>query len=279
MDMDDDGTDIIYRDRSGQLRKFGLLPSDPQRVMAAFPRSFESEFKVWSDSDLKIAAEDPNRKCGRNIFSSKCIQNQGSKGSCAGYAAAQILAKCNSLRDPANAGDANYVKLSGAYAYSLCNGGRDSGSMLIDNFNVIIENGIPPESLCPWDQIYPRLQRPGLAAEAAKLKGWQGLRLNSWEGLLTLIAMGGVVATCVMAGPRYETLDSDGVAGVDNGSGNHANHADDFRWRPTGFQVDNVNQWGTGYGDQGRAWMTYASFRQTMKVHQHYGFLSTVRAD
>lgn len=278
--MDDDGTDIIYRDTQNQLRKFGLNASDPQRVMAAFPTEFEQAFKIWSDEQLRIAFQDPYRNCGRKLFSPKCIQNQNSAGSCAGYQAAQILAKCDSLRDPANAGDANYVKRSGAYAYSLCNGGVDQGSQLIDNYRVIIEVGIPPESLCPWNQIYPRLQtHPNLAAEAAKLKGWQGLRLDSYEAALTVLAMGGVVAVVVMAGRGFERLDSNGVAGVDNGSGNHAIHADDARWTASGFQLDAVNQWGTGYGDMGRAWMTYASFRQTMKVHQHYGFLSTTRAE
>ncbi len=260
----------IYYDKQGQPRRFGLLESDPQMVKAEFPLTFEASFKIWSDADIKAALQDPNRKCGRKRWGKECIRNQNSASSCNGWAGATPLSKARVIRG------FDWISLSGSYVYAWINGNRDAGSTLVDGMRALQKYGAPPESLVPWNLIY-RSQMPANAdAEAQKHKGLLCLPVESKEGMDTALAMGAPVIVCVQAGRGFETLNSNGVAGVDGGSGNHAIHADDARVNALGeIEYDCPNQWGLGYGDNGRAWLSWRSFERPFQIHTFYAVFST----
>ncbi len=263
-------TGEIYYDKHGQPRRFGLLEADPQLVKAAFPLTFEAKFKVWSAADIKAALQDPNRKCGRKRWGKECIRNQGGHGSCNGWAGATGLSKARAIRG------FDWISLSGSYVYSWINGNRDAGSALVDGMQELGARGAPPEDLVPWNLIYRSQMPPNADAEAAKHKGLLCLPVESKEGMDTAVAMGAPVIVCVQAGRGFETLDSNGVAGIDYGSGNHAIHVDDARINARGdLEYDSANQWGLGYGDNGRAWQSWKAFERPFQIHTFYAVFST----
>lgn len=263
-----------FYDIHGQLRRCGTwLP--PVGFVSAMPKAFEEVFDVWDEVDIKRALADPNRRCGRKVFGPEWITNQQSKSSCNGYKAAAILSKARWLR-----GIQDGLILSGAYIYSKCNGGRDQGSMLDDALVIVEKYGAPPESLVPWDQIYPKLQPRNADEEAAKHKGLGGLPIRTKRGFDTAVARGMPVGCVVQAGRGYQTLNRDGIAGVDRGPGNHAVHVDDAKDLPDGRRVyDQAGSWGLGYGEQGRSWLLWDSFETPFESgHLFYAFPSTTEA-
>lgn len=270
--MSDDTFDIDeIIDETGEVRRLGSL-APPAGFVSLF-RVWEDEKPIWDDSDIRRAIIDSDRTPRRKIFGKRWIQNQRSHGSCNGYAGAGALSRARWLR-----GLQDGLILSGAFIYSLINGGRDFGSALEDGLRVIQSHGAPPEELVPWDQIYPNQQPRNAKAEAAKHKGLTCYAAKTKQGFRTGIAAGFVGIVAVHAGGRFQRLNDQGIAGVDSGRGNHAIHVDDMALKGGTEVFDSVNSWGLTYGDEGRAYLTWDSFEQTFGTHTFYLIASTQEA-
>ena len=256
------------RDMFGETRRLGSL-APPKGFVSSF-RTWEAEMPLYDDNDIKRMITDPNRTLGRNLFGPEWIQNQFSHGSCNGFAGSGALSKARYRR-----GFHDKLLLSGAFLYSLINGGRDQGSALEDGLTAIQKYGVCPESLVNWKGIYPKLQPPNARAEAAKHKGLVAWACQTKQGFRSAAAAGFPVIVAVHAGSRYQRIDSRGIAGVDNGSGNHAVHIDDMRIINGTEVYDKAGSWGLSYGQQGRAYMHWDSFAQTFGNHTFYAIGST----
>ena len=197
-----------------------------------------------------------------------------SGNSCNGYAGAGALSKARSLR-----GVQDKLKLSGAFIYSLINGGRDNGSALEDGLKVIGTHGSPPESFVPWNMIYPNQQPKSAVTEAKKHRGLAAYAVQTKQGFRTALAAGFPVIVAVHAGRNFQTLNSQGIAGADNGQGNHAIHCDDICIINGKEVYDAVNSWGANYGTEGRAYLTWDSFEQTFGRHTFYAIASTEESE
>ena len=259
-----------FRDSTGELRRCGSLQKPPGFVSSF--RVFEDERPVWSDEEIIKALRAPGRRIAREVFGDKWIQNQRSHGSCNGYAAAAALSRARWLR-----GIQDGLILSGAYIYSLINGGRDQGSMLEDGLRVIQSHGAPPESLVPWNMIYPRMQPPSAREEAAKRKGLDAYLVKSLQGLKTALAAGYPCIVAVQAGSNFDRQ-TEGVSGVDRGGGNHAVCCDDLVYRDGVFLYDDPNSWSLNWGTRGRTYLIDKHFAQTFDQHGFYAIPSTTEA-
>ena len=262
----------IILDDEGNERRLGSW-QNPEGFVSAYP-TFESVFETWDDQQIRKVIMDQKRVPRRKVFGPSWIQNQRSHGSCNGFALSGGLSKSRYLR-----GIQDKLILSGAFPYSLMNGGRDSGSALSDGLKVIEQYGSCPESLVPWDLIYPRQQPANAKAEAAKHKGLVCYAAGSLQGLRTGLAKGFIAIIAVHAGGNFQRLNSQGIAGVDSGGGNHAIHCDDLCIVGGTEVFDACNSWGTGYGTEGRAYLTADTFRQTFGNHTFYLIGSTEEAD
>jgi hypothetical protein len=262
----------IIRDITGEERRLGSL-ANPKGFVCAYP-TFASKFEVWDKATRKKVITDPNRVPRRKTFGPSWTQNQRSKGSCNGYALGGGLSKARFLR-----GIQDKLLLSGAFPYSMMNGGRDNGSALGDGLKVIEKYGSCPESLVPWDQIYPNLQPSNAKTEAAKHKGLVCYAAGSIDELYTGLAKGFIAIVAVHAGGSFQQLNSQGIAGVDSGGGNHAVHCDDLCIVGGEEVCDMNNSWGTNYGTAGRAYLTKDHFAQTFGNHTFYLIGSTEEAD
>ncbi len=260
-------------DETGVTRRLGML-LPPTGFVSSMP-VFEDAIPVWSDVDIAAAINDPQRRMGRKLFGPEWTHDQGSVGSCNGWAAAGGYARVRYLR-----GFADGMQFSGSWLYSLMNGGRDNGSALEDGLKVGMTEGFAELSLCGPNEIYPQLQRNRRAAteSAAKHKSFRAYAVKSKQGFRSALAMGFPVIVAVSAGPRFQQL-LNGVSGVDAGNGNHAVLVDDILIKHGQEVYDHQNSWGTRYGQQGRSYLTWQHFAQTFNVHTFYAIASTQEAD
>lgn len=241
----------------------------PLNASSAFPAYQASGPMLAMDDVVSIAKA--KTQMGRTRFDSSYIANQKSHGSCNGWAGARVLTKARVRRglDP--------VMLSGAYLYSLINGGRDNGSVLEDGMQAMQSQGIATEATVGWDAIYPnRYDRAKADAEAAQNKAFECYALNSELELFSALASGFDCVVAVQADNPFMHLDARGVAGASRGPGNHAVHADGLWWDGE-LIADGANSWGTTYGDQGRMGLTWAGhFVGTYRYQQFYAVRSTL---
>jgi hypothetical protein len=262
----------IIIDETGEERRLGSW-ENPDDFVCAFP-TFETTFEMWDDQQIRRVITDPNRVPRRKIFGPSWIQNQRSHGSCNGYATAGALSRARYLR-----GIQDKLILSGAFVYSLINGGRDQGSALQAGLKVVETHGAPPESMVPWNMIYPNQQPAGAKAAALKHRGLVCYAASTMQGLRTGLAKGFVAIVAVHAGGAYQQLNSQGIAGVSSGRGNHATHVDDLAIVGGTEVFDQVNSWGLGYGQSGRSYLTKDHFAQTFGTHTFWLLASTEEAD
>jgi len=255
-------------DNDGQVRRLGSL-APPEGFVSSF-KVWESERPIWDDAEIRRVITHPDRTPRRVLFSDRWMQNQFSHGSCNGYAASGQLSRARFAR-----GITDMLMLSGAFVYSLINGGRDQGSALEDGLKVIQSHGAPAESLVPWDKIYPKQQPANARAEALKHRGFDCYAAQTMQGFRTGLAAGFFGIIAVHAGGNFQRLNQAGIAGVDSGGGNHAIGCDDLVFRNGTELFDGANSWGLNYGDRGRAYLHKDSFAQTFRRHTFYLIAST----
>ena len=254
-----------------------------RRLGCLVPASFPASAPRWADrvgAGTVLALDQiraqlagrPSAFGRRAIFTGrKWIRNQWQFGSCNGWSTALALSRERVLRGQATALDA--VILSGADAYSQMNGGQDNGSMLYDGIKVV-EAGIAPESMVPYDRIYTSQISAAAKTERAKYRGFEPEAVDSQEEFATALLLGfpGVVAVHVAG--AFNSLDGRGVCQGGNGPGNHSVGIDDIRVAPDGtLEFDMFNSWDTTWGDGGRCWLTWNRHLQTTVQYHRFWIL------
>lgn len=209
---------------------------------------------------------DPGRMPARRRFAGATwIKNQGSRGSCQGYASAKALERARVLAGM------SHVPLSGEYLYARCNGGQDNGSTLAAGMREIQGHGVAPESMVRW-QTYLWNQMPQEARAAApRFKADECYAVDTPDELASGLALGFVGVVAVHVGGSYSRLDSAGVRGASSGPGNHAVGVCDVRIVGQSYQFDEFGSWGLGNGQGGYAWLDWGrSLQSTIRYHEFY---------
>lgn len=256
---------------NGRKRKLGTL-KPPTGFVSSLPL-FEAAVEPLDDSTLLRIAKS-NSATGRTMFDSSWIMDQGQYGSCNGWAGASALSRARVRRG------LKRVNLSGAYLYSLINGGRDNGSMLDDGMRTLQSRGCATLDSVKSNQIYPsKYDRKKADREAAKHKAFECYQITSREGLWTALALGFDVVVAVHAGNAFSNIDRNGIAGVNNGNGNHAVMADGLLYAGGEIVADGANSWGTRWGDVGRMLLRWKHFERTIGVHSFYAIRSSTDGD
>jgi hypothetical protein len=251
-----------------QMHFTGLLV--PEVRPLSFPAFAEAE-PILSVAEITDILSDPERTKRREMWANgQWIKNQGSRGSCNGYAAAKALERARVIRG------LEHVPLSGEFVYAGINGGRDQGSQLDDGMKWITENGVAPEALVPHQEFLWNRVSAAAKAEAPRFKAFECYRVDTEIELATGLAMGWVGVVAVHAGGGYMRLDSRGVRGTANGPGNHATGVDDVKIVDGQFLFDEWGSWGLNNGQNGYAYLTWRQhLAQTIKWHSFYLLRST----
>jgi hypothetical protein len=264
-------TDFIT-DATGVDRRLGLLM--PTARVSALP-AFEASIPLLNEAAILTIAK-TNAARGRDRFDESYIKNQQSHGSCNGFAGGAAGTKARVRRGLPRR------DLSGAYLYSLINGGQDMGSMLEDGMRKLVEVGCATDATVGWDQIFPhQYDRAKADAEAANNRMGEAYAVGTLQGLWTALALGFDCVVAVHVGSGFMRLGGDAIPGADAGPGNHAVSADGIGYSTkTGeLMADGVNSWGLDYGDRGRMQLTERHFRQTFANHVFYAVRTTVDGD
>jgi hypothetical protein len=241
----------------------GLLV--PEVRESGFP-TYASSQRVLSRQEIADIINDPRRVSARQRFpASEWIRNQGSRGSCNGYSCAKALERSRVLQGMP------HVPLSGEGAYAQMNGGRDNGSTLANGMKVLLESGVPPESMVPHQEyLWSRISSEAKAARA-RFRAAECYAVDEEIELASGLALGFVGVIAVHASSNYSRLDANGVSAESNGPGNHSVGADDLRIVGNEFQFDSFNSWGIRWGHQGRNWVTWRRhLQQTIRYHQFF---------
>ena len=255
---------------NGRKRRLGLI-GPPEGFVSSLPVFGDTVDPLDRRTIERIAKS--NTATGRTMFDSSWIKDQGRYGSCNGFAGASALSRSRVRRG------LKRVDLSGAYLYSLINGGRDHGSMLDDGMHALQGRGCATERTVGANQIYPsKYDRSKANREASRYKAAECYRVTSAVELWTALALGWDVIVAVHAGRRFSDL-RNGIAGVDSGRGNHAVMCDGILYAGGEVVGDGVNSWGTRWGDRGRMLLRWRHFEQTIGVHSFYAIRTTTDGD
>lgn len=206
--------------------------SDPQRF-AALPR-YAEHLPVFPQSEWY----EINRS---NIFGAPdFILDQDGHGSCVaqGWVGALRRARIGAgMKD---------VNLSPAFLYAQINGGRDQGAVISDGIAALKNVGTCTFDLVGQNPIYMNQMPSGAKEQASRFKLLDAYRCNSWEEVVSALLTGRFYPVYgYQVGNNFGRFDQYGVAGHDNGPGNHCNFAEGLRKLPDGrWVLDDVNSWG-----------------------------------
>lgn len=240
-------------------------------------RYFTEAVGLLSKDEVVRILSNPTRLKSRSRYPVETYnRNQGSYGSCNGWAGAKGVEKTRVDRG------LPYVGLSGESLYAQINFDRDQGSILEDGMEAIQKTGVAPLDLVPRGQIYMRQlsqQAKDSMVNYRALECYAVSDSNTAEmELATGLALGFQAIVAVHADNAFMRLDGDGIAYGGRGAGNHSVNVDDVLIHPSGyFMFDMDNSWGLTYGDKGRALLTWdRHLRHTNPYHVFYLIRSTV---
>lgn len=235
-----DETEVEIHEHNGREYRLGLIPTPPERrlLCADFP------FEPIPEKDWRPV----NR---RKLFRSmKTMNNQRSTSGCVGFSTACGGSKARFLSGQP------FVHLSGPFIYSLVNGGRDQGAMIIDALEAFLKYGCCSTDSLPLDSGKRNIYRSAskqFDGEAKRRLLEIGFKVDNAAQAMTVLQRGGILEFGVKVGNRFSSLDSEGIAGFDSGYANHAVHGDGCYLSPKrGWCIDSENTWGYEWGDDGR---------------------------
>ncbi|MEL7263864.1 MAG: C1 family peptidase [Planctomycetota bacterium] len=231
-------------------------------------RSLADGIALLSMDEIRELVSSSDFAFGRQWFDSNWITYQNGYGSCAAYAGASALEKAQFLSRGVR------TPLSGDYLYSLVNGGRDRGSMLDDNMNAILINGVCRRETVKLGEIRRRSYDTRKAdAEAKRNRGHELFAIPDEQSMATALAMRIPVVIAIHVTRRWRSFDRDDVLAECNGPGNHSEHCDDITYsRKRGcLMYRKATSHGKQYSGDGYCWTTWADhYRTASRYHQFY---------
>ena len=225
----------------GHTRVLNLLQSDPRRMglyraapFPTIPLNQIQPFDAWP-SDVKI-------------------KDQDGAGACNGHATATALEYARAVSGMPD------VDLSAWYVYGMLVKGRDVGSNILDALELVQRNGCAPEFNVKYGDFSGRYSTQA-QADAARFRCEIGGSLQTWEEIVSFIALRGAVNLSVRATNGWSgRLDSDGCPPVGRGPGNHAVMCGGGIKRLANGElaIRMANSWGVQWGDGGFCWLRRA---------------------
>lgn len=247
--------------------EFGLGLHVPEsKVLTA--SAVTPSLPALSIQDIREIVSSEEFQFGRAWFDTSWVTNQNGHGSCASFGGSSALAKARVL------GGQPRVDLSGDYLYSLVNGGRDRGSMLDDNMEAIIKNGVCKRSTVKLGQIYRSKYNTEKAdKEAKRFRGHELHAVRNEMELATQLTLGNPVVIAIHVTRNWRQFDGQDVLAPANGVGNHCEHLDDIRYNKKRGRLEyrKATSHGKSYSDDGYCWTYWdGHYKQTSKYHMFY---------
>jgi len=258
---------------SAQLHPTGLLYRDPR----SNPRMLETR-PVLRTPGVTLALP----SSVDNSAHLPPVRSQGSQGSCAGWGVGYYMKTYQEWQehgwdtsDPAN-------QFSPAFVYNQINGGDDQGAYFDDAMELVLDHGCCSWLLMPYNQAdYVSWPSESAYEDALPHRALQShyLYVRNDDGINTLkqyLADGNVAVLGINVYPNFDYISVYGYnyCVADRYGTSRGGHAvtlcgyDDNRATndgPGAFRL--VNSWGTGWGESGYFWMSYAAVKNTQLSH------------
>lgn len=193
---------------------------------------------------------------------------QGQQASCVGWATAYAL---KSFQEGSERHwDVNENAMSPSFIYNQINRSADckGGTTFVDAMNVLRSQGVAPMSLFPYDERSCNALPSPAAKQAAKqyaIADWRRVNPQDEIEIKTQVASGFPVMIGMEVDDSFQSLrpgmtytGPDGTRG-----GGHAMVVVGYDNARASFRL--INSWGTDWGDNGFAWITYSAFRATVR--------------
>ncbi len=195
--------------------------------------------------------------------------DQGSQGSCVGWATAYALKSYQEGREMGWPLDTSSHLYSPAYIYNQINGGMDNGSKIDDALQLIVTQGAASLATTPYNQS-DYLSQPSNAArtEAAQFKALRWAKVDGTNAIKSALVNRQPVAIGFTACDAFQRLSVGNPVYNTFGGSNCGGHAvtivgyDNNRYGGA-FKV--INSWGTNWGDNGYFWFPYSFTGQALK--------------
>ncbi len=268
----------------------GLAPPTEEEWQAMVGRVGIAEDTIPEDLALPSAYD----LSSQSYF--PAVRSQGSQGSCGAwasiyYAYGYLEAKDNGWTD-AKSGTNNAHLMSPAWAYNKVNGGVDKGSWMSTNFEVAIDWGIATWATHPYNQADPVGWGSPEAFREAPLHRASSYVFHDLTGdaavnqVKQMISEDRPITFAMNAG--YYTFDNGQyiVTSSEYIEDSDLNHAQTVVGYNDTISEDGdvgafriVNSWGSGWGNGGYYWLTYAAFKEIC-THPYQGLTEVIdRAD
>lgn len=264
-----------YLDANGFPRNFGSHTGKDAIKVGIPPITGAPGFRLYTSEQIKQLIAHPERTDVESLLPfAKYGTDQHATSACNGHMGAGLLTILRRLRGV----DDGWVG-SGAYLYSLINDGEDRGSGLAQGMVALMRHGTTSQILSPWDHIFSNQQSAAAKADAANHKLLGGYHCTSEAEFWSSLADGKPCGVCVHVGRNFKTIDADGVAGVDEGVGNHAVLALPkirYNTRRGRYECRMRNSWGSRFGDNGHVWLHWGHFKTPFRYHDFYTGASSV---
>lgn len=233
-------------DHNGIERKLGLLPLDENsKALLASKPSFS---QYLSDNNLPLYPESAWEE--RNPeFGDEFVLDQEQTNGCVGFSEAAAEMKIRSLRGMP------FEILSGAFSYSLVNGGHDGGAQIIAARDAAEQHGHALKSEFDLPHIYWNQVPASVRQSALERKSRISYRISNAEEAASAIMEGFVVQAGVCVGGNFNSLTREGIAGYTRGYANHSIHlfglmriGGEWCWKMG-------NTWSTNWALRGNCWL------------------------
>ncbi|MBM7556421.1 C1 family peptidase [Halanaerobacter jeridensis] len=188
------------------------------------------------------------------------VGNQGSQGSCVGWATAYAYKTYQEKQDHNWNVNSRDNQFSPAYVYNQINGGQDRGSHVNDALNLIKNQGVCPLSVMPYDDndywTQPNSRQRQVASKY-KAKSWGTLAAGNVSAMKNHLAAGDVITVAIPVYQDFNVSNSNPI--YDNTYGNlsgwHAITFVGYSDSKRAFKL--INSWGSRWGFNGYGWMSY----------------------
>jgi len=204
------------------------------------------------------------------------IRSQGGQGSCAAwamtyYAYGYLEAKDNGWTEASEGNNAQL--LNPGWTYNRVNGGKDSGSFMGVNGNIIVQWGVSTWSKDPYDDNDLTSWGNDYAFREAPLHRAESVHNINYEGDTTVNTVKNLLSsdtpvTFAMDANAYDFSDNY-VMSTGEYDGSSLNHAQTFVGYDDSITEDGetgafkvANSWGQNWGDNGYYWITYDTFKE-----------------
>ncbi len=231
----------VYVDSDGQVRRLGMIPADAKakarrQQMMGFGEFLEKKGASLIPPEKWVEIDYPR------FHKPEFVLDQHQTSGCVGFSAAAANMKIRALRGMTP------ERLSGAFVYSLINGGNDAGAMIDDSRLALAKYGVCLDSENPLPKIFWRQVSDAAKQSAQQRQLTVAYRCENINEVATALQLGLIVQAGVQVDGNFSSFDQNGVSRARGRYANHSIHLYGMKQIDGKWCYRMGNTWGATWG-------------------------------